>query len=191
VSVQSNREIEIKIRLNGVLEGQRLLRRAGFRVAKKRVFEQNDLFDTSERALRGAGIALRLRTAGTRHVLTFKGPQQAGRHKSREELETVLADREAFEHILARLGYGPVFRYEKYRTEFRKAGGAGTAMLDETPAGVFLELEGPPEWIDGAARSLGFGDADYITASYADIHLSAGGDPAGMTFPQSPREDSH
>ena len=38
--------------------------------------------------------------------------------------------------------------------------------LDETPIGVFLELEGPAKWIDSTAKELGFSYADYITASY-------------------------
>jgi hypothetical protein len=35
-------------------------------------------------------------------------------------------------------------------------------MLDETPAGVFLELEGPSRWIDRTARRLGFAESDYL-----------------------------
>jgi adenylate cyclase class 2 len=73
--------------------------------------------------------------------------------------------------IIERLGLGPVFRYEKYRTEYRQPGRAGIAMLDETPVGVYLELEGTPHWIDRAARKLGFADKDYITASYARLYL--------------------
>ena len=46
--------------------------------------------------------------------------------------------------IAERLGYRRVFRYEKYRTEFHQPRRAGVAMLDETPVGVFLELEGTP-----------------------------------------------
>ena len=59
-----------------------------------------------------------------------------------------------------------MFRYEKYRTEFRQPRRAGVAMLDETPVGVYLELEGTPHWIDRTARRLGFQESDYITASY-------------------------
>ena len=44
------------------------------------------------------------------------------------------------------------------------------ATLDETPIGVFVELEGPPDWIDRTARRLGFSPADYIKASYARLY---------------------
>ena len=73
--------------------------------------------------------------------------------------------------IVERLGYRRVFRYEKYRTEFHQPRRAGVAMLDETPVGVFLELEGTPHWIDRTARRLGFQESDYITASYGRVYL--------------------
>jgi adenylate cyclase class 2 len=182
VSAESNREVEIKLRLEDAAQGRRLLRNAGFRVAKRRVFEQNTLFDTAANELRRSGSALRLRTCGRRHLLTFKGPSESGRHKTREELELSLGDRDAFEQILDRLGYRPAFRYEKYRTEYRDAAATGTAMLDETPVGVYLELEGPPDWIDRTAASLGFSTTDYITETYAALHHSAGGASTDMVF---------
>ncbi len=178
-----NREVEIKLRLAAASQGRTLLRRAGFRISRRRVFEQNTLFDTARQELRHAHTGLRLRSAGGASILTFKGPPQPGRHKDREELETGVADVGKFRSILERLGYQPIFRYEKYRTEYRQPHSTGRAMLDETPIGVFLELEGPPRWIDRAARALGFTEADYVTKSYADLHLQArGGKLADMVF---------
>jgi adenylate cyclase class 2 len=72
--------------------------------------------------------------------------------------------------ILARLGFERMFRYEKYRTEFRR-GRTGVVTLDETPIGTYLELEGEPTWIDRTARLLGFTEADYITLSYGQLYL--------------------
>jgi adenylate cyclase, class 2 len=43
-------------------------------------------------------------------------------------------------------------------------------MLDETPIGVYLELEGVPRWIDSSARRLGFAESDYSTASYGGLY---------------------
>jgi adenylate cyclase, class 2 len=164
----AHREIEIKLRLAGAEAGRALLRSAGFRVSRQRVFEQNAAYDFPDGRLRAAGSLLRLRTAGKVATLTFKGPSAGGKHKSREEIESVIPDAEPLAAIFTGLGLQPVFRYEKYRTEYR-AGSEGVAMLDETPIGVFLELEGAPSWIDGAARDLGFTEADYITASYAKL----------------------
>jgi adenylate cyclase class 2 len=168
-SGQSNQETEIKLRLDGAAEGRNLLKRAGFRVVRRRVLEDNTLFDTGAGKLQRAGLALRVRQCGRRVVLTFKGPAQPGKHKSREELELEISEAAKFTRILARLDFQAGFRYQKYRTEYARRGG-GLATLDETPIGCFLELEGEPAWIDQTAVELGFGPADYITASYASLY---------------------
>jgi adenylate cyclase class 2 len=187
----SNLETEIKLRLDSAAATRRLLRRFGFSVAKRRVFESNTIFDTPAGDLRTGRNLLRLRQAGQRHTLAFKGPPVAGRYKSREELESEFADPASMRRILERLGYAPVFRYEKYRTEFAGSDPAGAVMLDETPIGPFLELEGPPRWIDRTARTLGFSRAEYITASYGKLYLehcqSKGIQPTNMVFDRSRR----
>jgi adenylate cyclase class 2 len=77
------------------------------------------------------------------------------------------------EAILTQLGYRPVFRYEKFRTEYTKrAGNGGKVLLDETPIGNFLEIEGSPRWIDRSARLLGFSSDEYITRSYGYLYLA-------------------
>jgi adenylate cyclase class 2 len=94
-----------------------------------------------------------------------------GRHKSREELEIVVDDARIGARIMERLAFQPWFRYEKYRTEFRRLRQSGIAVIDETPIGVYLELEGTPPWIDRNAHLLGFAETDYITASYGRLYL--------------------
>jgi adenylate cyclase class 2 len=179
----SNRETEIKLRLGGAAEGRRLLKQAGFRVARRRVFEDNTLFDTQDRKLRRAGLVLRIRQCGRRVVLTFKGRAQPGRHKSREELEMEISEAATFTQILSRLDLEPAFRYQKYRTEYAQRSGGGLATLDQTPIGDFLELEGAPEWIDRTAAELGFAPADYITDSYASLYWQH-----RENHPRSPRD---
>ncbi len=165
-----NSEVEIKLRLAGAAEGRRLLEAAGFAVAREREFESNTIYDRPQRDLRRADKLLRLRITGPRAILTFKGPSVAARHKTREEIEAGVSEPEALAAILSRLGFEPSFIYEKYRTEYTRPGAAGVAVLDETPGGDFFELEGPPDWIDTAARALGFTERDYITATYADLY---------------------
>ncbi|HXN47722.1 MAG TPA: class IV adenylate cyclase [Bryobacteraceae bacterium] len=190
----AKKEVEIKLRLGSSAEGRRLLRKAGFRVEKRRVLERNVLFDTPGKALRQRGLVLRLRISGAHSLVTFKGPAERGKHKIRQEIEFELerGGGPRLVQVLEALGYRPAFRYEKYRTEYVLPTGSGLAasavahsgiaMLDETPVGVFLELEGPPRWIDRTARLLGFHEADYITASYAELHRSAGGGSRDMLF---------
>jgi adenylate cyclase, class 2 len=164
-------ETEIKLRMVDAATARRLLRRAGFRVSRGRVFEANTVFDTTDLTLRAGQRLLRVREAGGVATITYKGQPEVSRHKSREELELEVSDASRMASILDRLGFRPVFHYEKYRTEFRRPGSAGMATVDETPPGVFMELEGSPRWIDRTARQLGFGEKDYITASYGRLYL--------------------
>ncbi|HVN05479.1 MAG TPA: CYTH domain-containing protein, partial [Bryobacteraceae bacterium] len=77
-----------------------MLRAAGFRVVKRRIFESNTLFDTKRGTLRRTGRLLRVRQAGTQHVLTYKGPEIAGKFKDREEREVTVADSHELTEIL-------------------------------------------------------------------------------------------
>ena len=120
--------------------------------------------------LRRSGRLLRVREAGRLGILTYKGPAAIGKYKDREELEVEVSDPTRMSEILARLDFVATFRYEKFRTEYRRSGEAGSAMLDETPIGVYLELEGAPGWIDRNAHRLGFAESDYSTASYYGLY---------------------
>jgi adenylate cyclase class 2 len=163
----SNQEIEIKFRAADLQELARKLRKAGFRVVTKRTHEMNTLYDLPGEVLRGRQQLLRLRKYGTEWKLTHKAKKQTGRHSSREELETVVADGKKMDLILRALGYAPSFRYEKYRAEW--SDGKGQVVVDETPIGNFCEIEGPPRWIDATAKKLGVTPADYITKNYAGL----------------------
>ena len=179
-------ETEIKLRVPDVETARNLLEQNGFTVSVQRLFESNSVCDTSARDLKTRGELLRLRLAGERSVLTWKGPEQPGRHKSRPETEVAVGDFEECRRLLENLGYALVFRYDKYRTEYVRRGTAGVATLDETPIGIFVELEGTAEWIDRAASELGFSPADYITRSYGSLYFefceNHGIPPGFMTF---------
>lgn len=180
-------ETEIKIRWNGPASGaQTLIESRGYRLAAARILEVDQLFDRVSGELQKSGLVLRLRRSGALATVTYKGPATREIYKSREEIEFDVSDLEVFVAVLDRLGYQPGFRYEKYRSKFFDPNGAGLVMLDETPMGVFLELEGSKDWIDLTANRLGFTPAAYLTASYASLyqqhreqHPQAG---ANMTF---------
>ena len=103
--------------------------------------------------------------------MLFRSPVTGSRYKEREEIETWLEAGAPFHVILERLGFFPMFAYEKRRRTFQRRGEPGHVTLDQTPIGHFLELEGPQGWIDRTAARLGFGPADYITKSYATLYL--------------------
>ena len=166
-------EIEIKLRLpEDLTEIRNKIRRLGFRTHKRRTFESNILFDDTKRRLRKHGKLLRVRRSGKRGLLTIKGPSYQSRYKKRWEMETEIPDGDVIEQILPQIGYHPVFRYEKYRTEYTRGPADGTVLLDETPIGNFLELEGRPAWIERTAKLLGFSRADYINRSYGYLYLA-------------------
>jgi adenylate cyclase class 2 len=183
---KGTRETEIKLAVKDAPSARRVLRAAGFVVAQRRVFESNTVFDTPEFSLRASSCLLRIREAGGVATLTYKGQPDPGKYKSREELELRIDNAAAMTTIVERLGYRRVFRYEKYRTEFHQPRRTGVATLDETPVGVYLELEGTPQWIDRTARRLEFQEADYITASYGRLYVdwcaAHGHTPGDMTF---------
>lgn len=140
-------------------------------MVEPRGLERNTVYDTPERELLESGRLLRLRSARGSYVLTVKGPVASGeRHKLRDEFEIESPDSEALRGILTTLGYRPVWRYEKYRTAFHREGDDGGVLLDETPIGDFIELEGTRDWIDRTAAELGYTLEQYILKSYGTLY---------------------
>jgi adenylate cyclase, class 2 len=161
------REIEVKFRVKDLRELGRALRAAKFRLVTPRTHEMNTLYDLPGGVLRARKQLLRLRKYGSTWTLTHKSGGKSGRHSSRVELETGVADGNKMDAILRGLGYAPSFRYEKFRAEWTD--GKGQVVVDETPIGNFCEIEGPPRWIDATAKKLGVEAEAYITKNYATL----------------------
>jgi adenylate cyclase, class 2 len=180
----SEKEIEIKFRVDDLRELARQLRAAGFRQITPRTHEMNTLYDLPGHPLRRRGDLLRLRRYGKEWLLTHKAKGAAGRHKTREETETRISDGKKMDIILRALSFEPSFRYEKFRAEWDD--GKGHVVVDETPIGNFGEIEGPSRWIDSTARRLGIQPRDYITQNYAGLFhawkLRSGSPATEMTF---------
>lgn len=161
-------ETEVKIRVPDLAAVRQKLLALGAAVTRPRHLEENTLYDDDAGRLRSKHCALRLRAAGRTTVLTFKGAKQKSRSfKVREEFETAVKDRGQAKKILRALGLKPSFTYAKHRTVLKK--GRLTITLDETAVGSFIELEGKRHEITRMAKSLGFGRADFLTASYVDL----------------------
>lgn len=163
------REIEVKLAVSAAAPALAVLEQDGFAPLHERAFETNVLLDNATGDLLHSRRLLRVREFRGETILTFKGPPEAGRHKTRVEVETQVDDRANLMAILAGLGYRVTFSYEKYRTTLARTGETGLAVLDETPIGVFLELEGTADWIDATAARLGFATDDYILKSYGSL----------------------
>ena len=170
-------EIEIKLTVDNVRAIRTNLREFGWRITTRRKLEVNWVLDSPDESLRRNNRLLRVRQSGSRSSLTVKhSPIEESAYKIRKEFETELPHTGSILKILGALGYQIVWRYEKYRTEFSKKNNRGAILLDETPIGNFLELEGEATWIDKTTAKFGFTTADYITDSYRTLfeksHLS-------------------
>ena len=177
-------EVEIKFLVADAKALARRLRASGFRLVTRRTHEMNVLYDLPEHPLRQRGEILRLRKYGDRWTLTHKSKGTARLHKSRQELETAVADGASLDRILRVLGFSPSFRYEKFRSEWTD--GRGHVVIDETPIGTVAEIEGRPRWIDRTARLLDVPQSSYITLSYGAMFeewkLRTGSPAEDMTF---------
>jgi adenylate cyclase, class 2 len=167
----SSVEIEVKFAVADPADLARRLAHAGFHEKTPRTFERNELYDTPDRRLRAQQAILRVREYGGRWTITHKcltrDNDPTARHKRREETETAVRDGDAIGHIFKHLGYSPVFVYEKWRTEYADA--SGHCVLDETPIGIYAELEGPEDWIDATGHKLGIDHAQFLTVSYGRL----------------------
>ncbi len=194
-------EIEIKLRITDQPAIKRKIIALGA-TPQPRVQEQNTLYDTPQSHLRQRHMLLRLRietpaphnnptNKTERVILTSKAPpppqqnKKPSRYKIRAEREQVVPQSSRqYAKALTALGFRPTFRYHKFRTTFRLPN--LHLDLDETPAGVFLELEGKPQAIDRAARALGFTKNAYLRATYWDLYVAAcrrrGTKPKNMLF---------
>jgi adenylate cyclase class 2 len=170
--MSSSNETEIKFRIADLAALGGKLNELGFVEITPRTHEMNVLFDLPGRPLRHRGDILRIRKYGESWLLTHKAKSanNNGPHKVRVETETKVDDGAKLEAILRALQFEPVFRYEKFRAEWK--GERGHVVIDETPIGNFGEIEGPSDWIDKIARGLGITAADYSTDTYAGLFYS-------------------
>jgi adenylate cyclase, class 2 len=165
----SRREIEVKLPAADLAAVRARLRASGAIPRAESHEEVNDLFDDDARRLSGSGRTIRLRRAGGRAILTYKGPAhfQEGA-KIREEREVDVSNADETEAILAGVGLSRKFRYEKRREEWDSDNCA--VALDETPIGNFIEVEGDPRAIRRVLSRLGLDFAEAIPYSYAELY---------------------
>lgn len=177
------RETEIKIKVenkNRILDEMR--RYAGGEMLRS-YFEDDTLYDFNDMKLFKQGAILRLRASSlahkksggltadksaSRYTLTWKGVLDVrSAFKEREELELDVSDPSALFSMLKTLGVNPVFRYQKFRiiAELENV----KLLLDETPMGSYIEIEGDAENINNTAQRLGFSASDYITLDYFQL----------------------
>lgn len=162
-------EREIKLRFNSVSEARDAVLAAGALPRYGRRLQEDALLDTEDEQLRRQRCVLRVRMENGKSRLTYKGPVQPSIMKVREELETVVGDGEVLLRVFSELGLHVWFRYEKYREEFSHED--VIVAIDETPVGIFVEIEGTEQGIADMTVALGRTADDYIVDSYRSLFL--------------------
>lgn len=165
----STLEREIKLRFRSADEAREAIVACGATPLLGRRLQEDVLLDTDDEELRRRRCVLRVRMENGKSRLTFKGPVQPGVMKVREELETVIGDGGMLLRVLKELGLHVWFRYEKYREEFSHED--VIVAVDETPVGVYVEIEGSEHGIADMAAALGRTSDDYIVDSYHALFL--------------------
>jgi adenylate cyclase class 2 len=165
------------------------LRSVGANLETEMTRETNVILDFAGGDLQRSGSLLRLRRYGGRCVVTFKGPASfEGTIKTRVEHETEVTDLDHMLDIFSGLGLAPVARYEKDREEWSRSGVA--VVLDRTPMGDFVEIEGPRDRLLDVAAELDLDPTRGVEGSYLELwseHRAAHREenlPADMVFPE-------
>ena len=177
-------EREIKLRFDSAQAARTAVLATGATRVRARRLQEDCLLDTADDLLWRRRCVLRVRMESGKSLLTFKGPIQPSITKLRQEIETIIGDGPLFVQILEELGFHVWFRYQKYREEF----GLDDVIVavDETPVGVFVEIEGGEDGIAEMAQALGRGPADYLLDSYRGLFVrhceQRGMPPTDMLF---------
>ena len=162
-------EREIKLRFSSATEARDAVLAAGALPLYGRRLQEDALLDTEDEQLRRQRCVLRVRMENGKSRITYKGPVQPSTMKVREELETVVGDGEVLLRVFGELGLHVWFRYEKYREEFSHED--VIVAIDETPVGVFVEIEGSEQGIADMTVAIGRTAEDYIVDSYRSLFL--------------------
>jgi adenylate cyclase, class 2 len=181
VTLVSKTETEIKLKVDDAGKAAARIEETGARLRHPRELEDNQLYDFPDHRLMGRGAMLRVRLLERQTLLTYKDRARIEDGvKSRREVESTLPSSEggSLTEILMGIGLEPLFRYQKYRTTWEE--GDLLITLDETPIGVFIELEGGRPLIDRMASRLGYNPGEYISASYRDLYVRFLADRQGL-----------
>jgi len=163
-------EREVKLRFDSVEDARAALVTSDATPLRCRRLQEDYLLDDAAETLHHRRCVLRVRVEAGKSLVTFKGPVQVSLMKVREELETVVGDGDTMLRCFEHLGYRVWFRYQKYREEY--ALGDVTIAIDETPVGVFVEIEGTEQGITQMALALGRTTDDYVLDSYRGLFLA-------------------
>ncbi|HIJ71527.1 MAG TPA: class IV adenylate cyclase [Planctomycetes bacterium] len=165
-------EIEAKVKVESLKEIADRLAAIGGQLQYD-LLQTDTYFDDADHALLAYDCGLRLRRqkgrAGEKVLLTYKGPRQKTRFKSRDEIEIEVSDFATAVELLTALGYQKTLEFDKRRQVWRFL--ESTVCLDELPLlGSFLEIEASSEQtVADTLRKMELADMPHISESYAHL----------------------
>jgi len=172
-------ETEVKIAIQNEKKLKRLLSTLDGLVETNRCLEDDILYDFTDQRLLLWGFILRTREKHflgrdfgegiTEYIITWKGPvkEKHADLKIMEEIEFPVETKELMIKFVRSMGLEKIFRYQKYRTLYTLS--RVKILVDETPMGFYMELEGNPDSIHKIASKLGFSKEEYITENYYQL----------------------
>jgi adenylate cyclase class 2 len=166
-------EIELKARVNDI--GAVRERLHGMHaVFEGAVMERDMYLNSPSRDFGETDEALRLRDAGGKHTLTYKGSRKSGSlFKAREEIICGVESSETMAKILLALDFQPVAEVCKWR-EYYRVWGAIVTLDKVEDLGEFVEIEldplagEPSSYLAELAEALGV-TGDPIQDSYLEL----------------------
>ncbi len=164
-----DQEIEVKFLLKDYSALMQKITDLQLPCSQERIHEFNLRYDLLDGNLVAQRQVLRLRK-DTQARLTFKGPGIMEEDVlTRKEIELVVSDFDATNRLLEALGYQVIMMYEKFRANYLMDD-ALVLSVDETPLGLFIELEGDsPAQVRKAADVLGLDWDARINLSYSAL----------------------
>ena len=175
-----DQEIEVKFLLKDYSALMQKISDLQLACSQERIHEFNLRYDSPDGSLVAKKQVLRLRK-DTQARLTFKGPGIMEQDVlTRKEIEVEVSDFDATNRLLEALGYQVIMMYEKFRANYLMD--KLVLSVDETPLGLFIELEGEsPAQVRRAADALGLDWDARINFSYSAL-LNIFNQSTGHTF---------
>jgi adenylate cyclase class 2 len=170
-------EIELKVRIPALDPVREQLKRKNAQFSG-RVHEHDIYYNAPHRDFATTDEAVRVRYTDDHAVVTYKGPKiKKFGLKAREELNFAVESGEAFETMLARLGFTRTTEVNKWRENYK----LDTALISLDTVeelGTFAEIEiiardetdNPTAMIEKIAKEIG-ADGEPILASYLELLL--------------------
>ncbi|QZA88867.1 class IV adenylate cyclase [Salinarchaeum sp. IM2453] len=175
-------EVELKVRADHETIKSRL--EESNITVDRAIIQEDTYYNAPHRDFAETDEALRIRRQQEQSadewevIVTYKGPLLDEKSKTREEIETHIADGETFDTTLQRLGFTPAATVRKER-EYYQLGEYELTLDAVKDVGTFIEIETETETDIEEAREgayeqleeLGLDPEDHIQQSYLGMLL--------------------